>query len=352
MKKSGHVCSDRCLIEAGCCRTCLNRYLKGVRHRAKARLIGFDLSGDIAWRILRDQSHTCVLSGLSIALSPTQQTASLDRIVPAQGYVNQNIRWLHKTINIMKWDIDDALFLRLCCLISRQDVRTLSPFEIDVRRTPPNFSGYGGVPSSFMAELKNNARRRSIKVNVAAPDVWAVYKKQHGRCVFSGLPVDFMLSNKSRCTASLDRIDSAGDYSIDNVQIVHNCVNRMKMSLSNGAFIEICTKIASRHLHVMDEAVKTRAATVLRYGVWYDPRALRPADGKYRGVSFDTVRKRWKASFTVNNKRYYLGRFCTAKEAAMNYDFHVTKMFGSGCYMNFPDGLPVDFRPKRLRSFQ
>jgi len=41
-------------------------------------------------------------------------------------------------------------------------------------------------------------------------------------------------------TASLDRIDSTKNYTIDNIQWVHKDVNKMKMDFSQEYFIEMC----------------------------------------------------------------------------------------------------------------
>ena len=45
-------------------------------------------------------------------------------------------------------------------------------------------------------------------------------------------------------TASLDRIDSDGAYTIDNVQWIHKDINRMKSNLKQENFIEYCRLIA------------------------------------------------------------------------------------------------------------
>jgi hypothetical protein len=59
------------------------------------------------------------LSGLEIRFHKpgekfTAQTASVDRIDSSKGYFLDNIRWVHKTINYMKMDLEDIEFLNLC----------------------------------------------------------------------------------------------------------------------------------------------------------------------------------------------------------------------------------------------
>ncbi len=58
---------------------------------------------------------TCPLSGLPLTYPKRARdrsaTASLDRIDPKQGYVRGNVRWIHKDINRIKWDLSDEVFL-------------------------------------------------------------------------------------------------------------------------------------------------------------------------------------------------------------------------------------------------
>lgn len=44
-------------------------------------------------------------------------TASLDRIDSRHGYIPGNIQWLHKDINVMKWDHTTGRFIELCGMV-------------------------------------------------------------------------------------------------------------------------------------------------------------------------------------------------------------------------------------------
>lgn len=39
------------------------------------------------------------------------QSASLDRIESNKGYVVDNIQWVHKFVNVMKWNIPEDNFI-------------------------------------------------------------------------------------------------------------------------------------------------------------------------------------------------------------------------------------------------
>lgn len=60
-------------------------------------------------------TEICPLSGLSLTFRQCARdrtsTASLDRIDPKRGYIRGNVRWIHKDINRIKWDMTDEVFL-------------------------------------------------------------------------------------------------------------------------------------------------------------------------------------------------------------------------------------------------
>lgn len=74
---------------------------------------------------------------------------------------------------------------------------------------------------------------------------------QNGRCALSGI---YMTHTHRKCdlvfskfkNASLDRIDSAGDYTYANMQLVCSMLNHCKNSYSNEQFITIC-KLVTQH---------------------------------------------------------------------------------------------------------
>ena len=73
-------------------------------------------------QILVKQNFKCALSGEPIHLDPNKNpTASLDRIDSSKGYVRGNVQWVHKKVNIMKWDLSNAEFKDWCKKITFND---------------------------------------------------------------------------------------------------------------------------------------------------------------------------------------------------------------------------------------
>ena len=90
--------------------------------RLAARGITSVLTIEEAWSQFEIQMGRCVYTNLELTFAErfgdwSSQTASLDRINSARGYVSDNIQWVHKIINEMKMDRSHEEFLSLCRLV-------------------------------------------------------------------------------------------------------------------------------------------------------------------------------------------------------------------------------------------
>jgi hypothetical protein len=74
------------------------------------------------WEIYEVQGGLCALTGEPLTFKNlnkgTDQTASLDRIDSSLGYVEGNVQWVHKDVNLMKNVLSQARFIELCSLVS------------------------------------------------------------------------------------------------------------------------------------------------------------------------------------------------------------------------------------------
>lgn len=78
------------------------------------------ITKEFAWSLFLKQERKCALSGLSLTISNDHKinTASIDRIDSAKGYVENNIQWVHKHVNIMKNRFQQEYFIEMCKLVS------------------------------------------------------------------------------------------------------------------------------------------------------------------------------------------------------------------------------------------
>lgn len=123
-----------CLKLEGCGRGQENKNWKGykeislslynrLKRDAAKRKLAFDVSIEDLWELFIKQDRCCALSHVSIKFAncklSKETTASLDRIDSQHGYVKGNLQWVHKLVNIMKWDLPLPIFLDFADKISK-----------------------------------------------------------------------------------------------------------------------------------------------------------------------------------------------------------------------------------------
>lgn len=102
-----------------------------------------------------------------------------------------------------------------------------------------NYKGTKDIPSLFYTKLAHNTRNRNkdIKLLVTIDDIQAQWDKQKGICAYTKIPLTVNVD------ASLDRIDSSKDYTVDNIQFTHKDINRMKSDFSEEYFLDMCKRV-------------------------------------------------------------------------------------------------------------
>lgn len=107
------------------------------KYQAKIRKIKFSVSIEYLWNLYLQQEGKCALSGTDICLKSKKSgstitsvnngyrnldyskfNASLDRIDSSKGYIEGNVQWVERKINIMKNNLLQKDFINLCNLVS------------------------------------------------------------------------------------------------------------------------------------------------------------------------------------------------------------------------------------------
>jgi len=102
-----------------------------------------------------------------------------------------------------------------------------------------NWQGYKNILQSYWRNLSKNAQQRSIEFNLTIEYIDYLWEEQNSICKLSGMGISF--SDK---TASLDRIDNNLGYIFGNVQWLHKDINKIKTTLSQDKFIELCNHVS------------------------------------------------------------------------------------------------------------
>lgn len=97
-------------------------YWRNLRKGASLRNLTWTISKKFVWELFISQNRKCKLSGIDLDFSKYKNgkrgTASLDRIDSSKGYTKNNVQWVHKDLNRMKWNLPDHEFINYCKLVA------------------------------------------------------------------------------------------------------------------------------------------------------------------------------------------------------------------------------------------
>lgn len=80
------------------------------------------ITKEYLWNLYLKQDRKCALTGIKLILvNGIENTASVDRIDNSLGYVEGNVQFLHKDINMMKRSYHQTYFIELCKLVSKMN---------------------------------------------------------------------------------------------------------------------------------------------------------------------------------------------------------------------------------------
>lgn len=103
-------------------------YFGQLKGGAESRNLQFNIRLEDIWELYVSQGKCCALTGLPIffgkkskRLGIREQTASLDRIDSTNGYVIENVQWVHKYIQLMKNKFTQDEFIRYCKLVAEHN---------------------------------------------------------------------------------------------------------------------------------------------------------------------------------------------------------------------------------------
>ena len=90
---------------------------------------------------------------------------------------------------------------------------------------------------------------RGVNFEISIEDMKERYEEQEHKCAITGLPLYF----RPVKVASLDRINNADGYTLDNIQWVHRDINKMRNSYSMDYFVKMCKAVVEYQEGKKDE---------------------------------------------------------------------------------------------------
>lgn len=99
-------------------------YYNEIVNRARYRKLEINVTPKYLWELYISQDKKCPLTKSYIYFKDCNNkygTASLDRIDSSKGYIEGNVQWVHKKVNIMKMQLNQEELIYLCNVIAKNN---------------------------------------------------------------------------------------------------------------------------------------------------------------------------------------------------------------------------------------
>lgn len=97
-----------------------------IKRQARGRKKEFDISIEYLWDLFLEQDRQCALTNLPLDFGRNghrnETSASLDRIDNDKGYLEGNVRWVLKDINMIRGSYDTDYFIKLCHAVANANL--------------------------------------------------------------------------------------------------------------------------------------------------------------------------------------------------------------------------------------
>jgi hypothetical protein len=234
----------------------ITKMLNDARKNAKRRHIHYDLTKDDIDELFRKQDGKCALTleimthdytterqeGDMHIINPTNM--SIDRIECNKPYIKSNIQLVCAIVNRIKYTLNPFELTLLCIRTCNKEIFKKG---IQFGLSPIGYNNKIELSQEMKVRIlqkyKNtisNAKSRDLEVNITEDDIEKLYTKQNGKCEISG---EILTCLKLSSDLSIDRIDSTKNYTVNNVQLVTDRVNKLKSDMPTNVLIQWLNKI-------------------------------------------------------------------------------------------------------------
>jgi len=95
----------------------------------------------------------------------------------------------------------------------------------------------------FLQNAKKSATKRQQVFSLTIGDIVRCWKEQNGVCAYSGRQMTLTAGELN--TVSIERIDSAVGYTLENTILVCQAINRMKSDFGFEDFYNLCRDVVN-----------------------------------------------------------------------------------------------------------
>jgi len=99
------------------CKNIPGKVISKIKRDAHKRNIEYNITDEYLDEIFIGQNGKCALTNVKLNTTLKNLTLSLDRVDSKKGYIEGNVQWVHKDINMMKRSYTQEYFINLCQLV-------------------------------------------------------------------------------------------------------------------------------------------------------------------------------------------------------------------------------------------
>lgn len=231
-----------------------------AKRRAKKKGIAFDLTSTFLMRMWDAQSQTCAITSIPLII-PQERTGgkaspfspSIDKIDPAKGYTEDNVRLVCYAANCCLHDYGAETFH----LIANAYVNGILPASIPIfnikndneqsykqRKDTKYRAGKAGTTTVLFNSTKKSASERELAFDLSKEFIEELFASQNHKCAITKILFDNRVSGgtgkSNPFRPSIDRIDCSQGYTKDNVRLVCVAVNFALNEFGEAVFKQIC----------------------------------------------------------------------------------------------------------------
>ena len=137
-----------------------------------------------------------------------------------------------------------AKFRNSMCKSCRTTIANKSSKRNSKRENNSQWKGHNEIPYAWFSKYFEKKSKSKRIGDLTIQQVYTIWIAQNKKCALSGIDIGFYDDGNNH-TCSIDRIDSKKEYVIDNIQLVHKHINKMKNDFNQDHFINMCKLISN-----------------------------------------------------------------------------------------------------------